>query len=261
MFNRIGNSQTRIEKFFDGRTVFPDNEPVFDFPLLIMGFTNRCGSNLLGEYLRMTGRFSGLHEHLNAVAVENMSCKTKATSFPDHVSALVESSMKAQLAFGIKASWDQILMLKRWRIDRMFSSTYILHVERADVLAQAISFSIADQTKRWKSSQSGSGAEPTYDYNDIKRRMKGIGSSNASIRKISAALRSHAKNVFYEDIVDNPSDVVAHINTWLGFPADDIDLGETKLRKQADEINVHFKTSFQKDAESEMMGALAGSLV
>tara|TARA_B110000503_G_C6824913_1_gene280420 strand:+ start:275 stop:487 length:213 start_codon:yes stop_codon:yes gene_type:complete len=44
---------------------FEGDTPLFDKPLVILAFTNRCGSDLFFEYLRNTGVIGGLFEATN----------------------------------------------------------------------------------------------------------------------------------------------------------------------------------------------------
>ena len=56
--------ELELEKFF-GRLDHDVEQFLYPKPLTIMVFTNRCGSSLIGEYLRATGAFSGFGEPLN----------------------------------------------------------------------------------------------------------------------------------------------------------------------------------------------------
>lgn len=236
----VGNHQRKIEKLFSGKARYMADEPMFSFPLVMMAFTNRSGSTLLAEYLRLTGNFTGFYEHLNGFAVENMLEKTQAKTFPEHFAALASTQKKDAEAFGIKASWDQMLMLLRWRIGRMFTSVHVIHVERLDVLAQAVSFSIADQTKQWMSTQSGTGTTPRYKATDIRQRLDGIGIGNKLIRQICSVHGLDTLATRYEDFIADPVAELNRIHKWLGIPLRRLDLGRSRLTKQSDETNADF---------------------
>ena len=49
-----GRHETTIKRQFGSRVRFEGTAPVFDKPLILMAFTNRCGSHLLADYLRQT---------------------------------------------------------------------------------------------------------------------------------------------------------------------------------------------------------------
>lgn len=255
--DQIGNHQREIEKLFPGRVHYRDDQPLLSFPLVVMAFTNRCGSTLLGEYLRLTGNFVGFYEHLNGFAVKNMVEGTKAESFPDHIAALATPQGKTPRAYGVKASWDQMLMLLRWRIDAMFSSVHVIHVERQDVLAQAVSFSIADQTKQWMSTQEGTGVTPHYEATDIKGRLDGIGLGNKLIRQICSVYGLDTLNTRYEDLLADPVAELSRIHKWLGIPLRRLDLGKARLRKQGNHTNAAFIERFRAEALADVRGQSA----
>lgn len=243
--DQVGSHQREIERLFSGRVRYLAEEPSLPFPLVLMAFTNRSGSTLLGEYLRLTGNFAGFYEHLNGFAVKNMLEGTQASSFPDHIAALATAQAKAPQAYGVKASWDQLLMLLRWRIDRMFPSVHVIHVERLDVLAQAVSFSIADQTKRWMSTQEGTGVTPQYDHADIRHRLDGIGFGNKLIRQICSVYGLDTFSTRYEDLMADPVNELNRMHKWLGIPLRRLDLTKARLRKQGNDTNDEFIARFR----------------
>lgn len=244
----VGAHQKEITEIFAGKTGYPGEEPVFQFPLVLLCFTNRCGSNMLSEYLRQTGNFGGLYEHLNGFAVRTMVQATKATTFPDHVSAIVAQHRKDAATFGLKASGDQLLMLLRWRIDKMFSSLRIIHMERLDLLAQAVSYSIADQTKKWTSSQPGNDVEPQYNASDITNRINGIGAGNLMIRKLCLAHDLDWIRVVYEDVMESPIAELERIHKWLDLSLLRVNLRRASTRKQSDVTNDDFIARYRADA-------------
>ncbi|TKW65776.1 MAG: hypothetical protein DI616_12910 [Paracoccus denitrificans] len=52
-----------------------------------------------------------------------------------------------------------------WNILSMFRGAKIINIERNDAVDQAVSMSIAKQTKSWSSEQ-GTATDPEYDYSD-----------------------------------------------------------------------------------------------
>ncbi len=248
MKNLVGNHQKEIENFFAGNVAYGGESPEFEFPLILMGFTNRCGSNLLAERLRLTGTFGGLYEHLNADAVANMAKETGAQSFPEHLSNIIPRHKGAAPVFGFKSSWDQLLMILRWRIDKMFSGLRIINIQRLDVLGQAVSYSIADQTKKWTSNQQGNGKTPVYDAYDIQNRLNGISNGNGMLRQICSVLDLDSYNLTYEDFLDSPIIELDKIHKWLGMPLRKIDVGARGLQKQSNNLNQQFVQRFRDEA-------------
>lgn len=230
------NHEHAVQALFDGEASY-DGPPLFDFPLYLIAFTNRSGSNLLAEHLHATGKFSGLFEHLNADAITVMAKDSRARSFPGHLSWLISQYRKPGTVFGFKASWDQTAMLVRLGIDRMFTGkTKVIHIVRHDILAQAVSFSIADQTKQWMSTQKANDVQPDYDAKDIEKRIAGICDGNGRIVYLCNVFDLDCLTVFYEDLIVHPWHQMQRIGQWAGYDFSGW-VPKSKLKKQASEIN------------------------
>lgn len=254
MMQYVGVHQREIEAMFEGRVAFDGSEPVIGGALVVIAFTNRSGSNLLAEYIRICGSVNPLHEPLNAPRVRKMRLDSQARTFPAHVSWLAGKGFCGASTYLVKASWEQILMLLRWRIDRMFTSLRIIHIERLDVLAQAVSFSIAAQTGRWTSEQPGNGASPHYDRADILKRLEFIRLGNGMIRQMCSVLEIDTIRVTYEDLLDRPVAEVQRVHDWMGVPFGTFDIGHAGLERQATERNSAFVARFRAEARAELFG-------
>ena len=122
--------------------------------------------------MRSTGRVAGLGEALNAEAVATRCEKWGVTNFPGYFQTLAERN---KVPFGVKASWDQLLMLLRWRIPQMHSGLKVIHIYRRDVVGQAISRDIAWQTGKWTSlTPVEEAVTPSYDMRRISEQVASI---------------------------------------------------------------------------------------
>ena len=84
-----GVHENTVRALFHGHQIHFDGDvPEFENPLVLLGFMNRSGSNLLGIYLRDVPGFSGFSEDLNSVTIQNQ-CKLKnLNAFPTISAAL-----------------------------------------------------------------------------------------------------------------------------------------------------------------------------
>ena len=121
-----------------------------DKNFIILCFTNRCGSNYLCDLLFSTGEFNLGGEFLNFDSVlQNMQVH-KIDCFEKYFEFLFGLSKQNRLV--CKASIDQVVLLARTGLlDLMYPLTSFIYVERGDILGQAISLAIADQTGKWTS--------------------------------------------------------------------------------------------------------------
>ncbi|SMX42809.1 Stf0 family sulfotransferase [Actibacterium lipolyticum] len=245
-----------IVECFGKKVRWDEPRPAFDCDLAMLGFTNRCGSNMTAELLRRTGIFAGLRESLNGPAVQKVSEKNGLSSFPDFIKFTADSEPDAPI-FGFKVNHAQLEMVCRWKIPKMFRGAKVLHVVRSDLVAQAVSYSIADQTKQWTSEQKGSGIKPEFNYDDIMIRLKGIAPANADIAKIASKYGLPRLELNYEHVVADRTAAIAQVCEFFGHtPRGQIEMQE-RFQKQGDGLNDEFIARFMEEARKRDPRALA----
>ncbi len=236
--------ETQIHDVLDGRVAFEGDAPIFDTPLYLLGFYNRCGSNLLAEALCSTPYFAGFREELNGRMVVNRIRRNRLTSFPEYIQVCSDQARQEGRIYGFKASWTQIAMLLRFGIDRMYPSVRILHMTRRDVVAQAVSFWIAYQTKQWTSKIRAAVAGPTFDPERIRSMMEAALFSDQAIDWICTLRDIPQQRIVYEDFIAAPADTMQAIGRFSGLDLTGWTPAEPTLRKQATEVNDAFRARF-----------------
>ena len=226
----------------------PDDARSFDNPVCIMLFTNRSGSNVLGEYLRATHQFSGFVEALNYRRVIKYSQQNGLSSFFDYLTWQVSRLHEDDKITGIKASVDQAEMLFQSNaIPGYFDKVHWVMVQRDDTLAQAISFSIAAQTRQWTSNDTPPSADPVYNFEDIQRRVEMLCDEQAQIN-VFCAMRGIAPiRVTYEEFTANPKGSALSIADHMGIEGPSFDETIVTLRPQSDGRNEEFRARFIED--------------
>lgn len=244
MYNYSDVHLDHIKNRFGKNLAFDGSTAVIKAPLIVLAFTNSCGSNMLSEYLRSTGLFSCLEEQLNAESIDLYANAFSSKSFPEYIHSLWNRSEPGCL-FGIKAAWGQLLALKRYNIDRMFAGgVRVIHMERYDVLAQAVSLSVAVQTQQWTSELESQSSDVMYDETSITHFMDYISAGNARIREIVALIRADYIHTCYEDTVRDPQHQVDRITSWLSLPRREATSTPT-LQRQATAINEEFARAYR----------------
>ncbi len=243
-----GPHERRISRMYGGRMLYDGSTPEFDFPLLIIAFTNRSGSSLLGELLRQTGRCTGFGEPLNADQAKLLADTYGLSSFPDQIRHLAGRGGTPDKVCGIKASADQLAMLLRCNIPAMFSSAAIAHIERRDVVKQAVSHWIAHQTQKWRSGDGGNGAEAVFDAKAIDGIIDAQAKVNGSIRHLIAVSGLPSAHVYYEPLVREPKSTVRRVGAVVGEDFADWTPKPTRLKRQADDRNAEFVELYLKEA-------------
>ena len=235
----------KIEAHFNGRVCFDGETQVFDKPLVILAFTNRCGSNLFAEYLRNTRIVGALFEWANYDQViersENTDCGSYDTLFQLEAERIIDSGR----FYGIKASATQIAMLYRWNIPAMFPGTVVFQVQRRNLVEQAVSMTIATQTGKWSSDYPATQTDAQFNFSEVSNYLERIVQQNLAIQLLVEALELPSKIFYYEDFIDDPLPAIREALAFLGHDTDITRLPEPRLKKQADARNETFKMAFQ----------------
>lgn len=239
-FAATGPHETQIRSLFPSSFHGSHHAPIFNKPLFILAFTNRSGSNLLADYLRQTGRFRGFGEGLNGDEVKRSHARSPVASFPDYIAQLA-GPLNEPGFWGIKASWDQIILLHRANIPAMFSGVRIIHSVRRDLLGQAVSHWIAHQTKQWTSAHQQSGVTPKFDRPRIEQILMSNLRSNCHIDLISRALGIQRHVVIYEEIQDNPEREIKRLGKAMSIDLDDWQPRAPRIKRQRDHVNDSFR--------------------
>lgn len=244
-----GRHERALHGLFNGRLGFEGEKPEFARPLIIVAFTNRSGSNLVCDYLSQTGRIGGAGEFLNHDEVARRVKAKGLDNLPDYVRNLVAEFAGPHKALAIKASWDQLAMLLRARIPSMFPKTYVLHCQRNDTLAQAVSYAIALRTGRWISRQAGNGTQPSElmadpPLKEIERQIDYFHRANLLIRLLCDAHELRRWDIGYERLCQDKG---AHLAIALRA-AELVARGwlpsTPKLEQQAGPVNSELAAAF-----------------
>lgn len=247
-----GGAQTQkhiqaIQDIFGPQGAYDLSEPVFEYPLTCLGFTNRSGSNLLGSYLRDSPAFSGFKEDLLPSTVRTHANRLGATSFAQTLRLLSEERLGESVTYGLKASVEQILMLQHFGIPKMYKGgLQIIEIRRDDIVGQAISYDIALQTGRWTSRiKATQDKTPICDPVRIEKMIAGIRASHTLMDLMVERDSIPRLIVRYEDIAKSPDPVLADIARFCGFDASGWSAKSPTIERQADATNAAFRKMFR----------------
>ncbi|MCC6736260.1 MAG: hypothetical protein IT534_09045 [Bauldia sp.] len=252
--------ETRIEEFFRDResTAHPSRLGP-DLGTCFICYANRSGSNLLGEALFQTGLFHTPSEYLNFDEVIRASIDNGFNALDEY---LMEVKNGAQLAGRIclvKLAWEQLYYLARKNLlEPVFGRSIYVHIRRRDVLGQAISFSIAEQTQEWTRTAGADAApdrpEPQLRPADIVNYVRSINQSLARFRDFFAVFAPRAADVVYEDfeadIAGTTMRLASEIVDYLGNPSGSppvIRPDQIRLRKQRTDLNARMAEQFRRE--------------
>ncbi|WP_206198031.1 Stf0 family sulfotransferase [Shimia sediminis] len=217
---------------------FGGAEPAFDRPLILLAFTNRSGSNLLADYMRQSDVLFGLGEFLNHDFVLRKMGTLGLSCFPDYIRHL-DACCTGHKALGLKASWDQVQMLAQWNILTMFPEVRMLHINRENFLAQAVSLLIADKTQQWTSLQTpGMATEDVeVDIKSLGRIIQAQRQENDLIALIAKMLGIPRHSVVYEALCQDPNTCLRQVLEFCNRPDPEFTVREPALKVQSGALN------------------------
>lgn len=214
--------------------------------IIFLCFTNRCGSNYLGQLLAATGQFNEAGEYLNAETVIH------------HASRLADPSLRAYFArlpgmvarhgwLAMKAGIDQLVMLSDAGILReVHARAHYILLERRDRLGQAISRCIAAQTGRWTSEHASDVPDSALRYSRaaIAQEMRSIEEATYGFYSFFAANRIAPLHLMHEDVLADPATALARIGAALGLGALRVDPSGVRIARQANAVNAAWRDRF-----------------
>jgi trehalose 2-sulfotransferase len=92
-------------------------------------------------------------------------------------------------------------------LEQVFGPAQFVHLQRGDVLAQAVSWARAEQTDRWQDGDSASEQLPQFDWKEVDGYLRTINAHNAAWREWFGSSDIAPLGVTYEDLIADMSGV------------------------------------------------------
>lgn len=219
----------------------------------------RSGSTFLCRLLADTGRLGVPHEyfHWEYHAREMMVRLGVLSDFlapldvalaERYIPRLVERRTTPNGVFGVKCQFDHFVLLARsGLIETCLPNLRYACIWRRDVLAQAISLVIADQTHQWHSHMPAL-AEPRYDVEHIDRALAEVLAFESGWRRYFALRGIEPVTLVYEDLVADPATACAAIARLVGIDEElDVVPESADSRRLATEVNAEWAERYRRD--------------
>lgn len=171
----------------------------------LIATTPRSGSHFLGHAIASVGHFGFPLEYLNPGNLRVWSDRFGTDGNAETLAAIAHRRSGPTGLFGIKAHWDQWAGFDRHDvIDRWGGISRAIWIRRRDLAAQAISFTVAEQTGQWISGSRARGPA-AYDAVAIARNARRIRRQNENWRAFfDGPFAGPVLKVVYEDLTARP---------------------------------------------------------
>ena len=218
--------------------------------------TPRSGSNIFCQWLYERARLQEPKEFLNVESLRKYGAVDDQGQFlVSSLAALFDGTpfnrRNADFPICIKAMYSQFAQARALPgvIESLAARPVVLLLRR-DVVAQAVSLYIAEFTGQWTSYAQPHAAAPPYDGNAISARARRIEQHLALWRQVFAAERIDYREIYYEDLMAHPVDIVdGVIELWQ------LTLRRSRARhshphaRQTTGLNADFIERYRRDQE------------
>lgn len=203
----------------------------------------RSGSNFFCQLLTSTGVLGRPLEYFNGPGRRAFD----DPDYPDDPEAQLRiildrgSTPNGVYGFKIFSRQSDQAAPKRWA--QRLPSLRFIHLQRRDVLGQAISRVRAEQTGRFRSYAQGNGAREHYDPDAIMAMLSDVVVGNARWTAYFAAAGKLPLTLFYEDIISKPYAAVSLTARLFSLGAV-ANLDAIDVRVQRDEVSEVWRHRF-----------------
>jgi trehalose 2-sulfotransferase len=191
---------------------------------VLIASTPRCGSHMLGHAMASTGLLGVPFEYANPANLAEWADRLGTVSPDDTLRAVMARRTTANGVFAIKAHFSHCESLGGpSRFLKFWPNLKVVHLRRADVLRQAISYAVARQTGVWIAGQEAESDVADYDPQVIAECLDDIAVQNASWVSAFASAGLTPISIQYESTVDDMAAVVTRCARLVGvIGADDV---------------------------------------
>jgi len=239
--------QRHFGRLDSGPAEIPEN-----VKFILIGFTNRSGSNYLAELLASDGHIPLAGENLNFDTVLEHSTQKGFATFRDYFRFLVHDTRLGNIV-SIKVAPAHIeLLAVSGILDQIIGRTEFVVIERNDKLSQAISHSIAFQTGKFMSTMPDNNdlPAPVFNRDELTAIMEDIAESYKQFNLFFSRNGIVPVHVSYEHVVSRPVPIINHIGREVGIPDLSVNTGNVRLAKQADSRNDEWREMYLAAGEA-----------
>ena len=235
----------------------------YDFPerekpskILIIASTPRCGSHMLGHALYKTNSFGFPLEYVHPYNFSEWKRRFDIDDFYEILTTLQRRRTSPNGVFAIKIHYSHIKEFGEFKdLQKMLPDAYYLLLRRNDILKQAVSLSIAQQTGIWIAGQKAVCDDPKYSFVHIHDCLRRIILATSSWQYTLTTSGCNYMEISFESICQNVSQSIKSIADFTNIEVDDAKLSHTQsTKKQGSNLNTEWRDKFLLDfSETELL--------
>ena len=213
----------------------------------------RCGGTLLASLLYESDVMGVPHEYFHIEDVAENLCERWGFTRPVKTTEYFDEVLKRRTGpngvFGLKTHFSQIYpLLGQKSVQKLLGSTKsFVHVTRKDVLAQAVSYAIAHQSRSWSTLHT-TRADAQYDSGLVNQFLEEILMQSLQWQRFFTINKISAIEISYEDILEDPNRVCHQICESMDIKtAHDFSIKKSPLKQQTTTQNTEWIDRFRSE--------------
>jgi LPS sulfotransferase NodH len=220
--------------------------------LYLIATTPRCGSHYLGHAITECRSFGVPLEYLKKQNQAEWHRRFGTTGDLALFRQLLHHRSGPAGWFGLKAHWFQFAPYEgRPLLPSLGGLDRALWVWRRDLLAQAISYVLAEQTGQWISGAPPTGAA-SYDYATIVEKAERVREGNAAWQAFfSDRFDGPLLPIAYEDLIAAPERILEDVANFLDPTTAARPVPSHRTRKQSGTASATWRQRFLADLRDE----------
>lgn len=229
-----GEHEQNILALFEDCTLSNIEELKHNDNLTVICFTNRCGSTYVCSVFSQLGLAGKPEEYnyefLNHDMVRRISLARRLVSFSEYFKYLI-NTYSCGGNFLVKASVDQLhFLLKIGLFRAVGKKPKVILVTRRDIIAQAVSYCVANQDKQWTSLHETPPRDfiPAFNPTEIMVVARQIVTQNAWFELLFDFHQIESIKLIYEDVAADRDGLLKRLYNIYGL-SDDQQLQPTLL--------------------------------
>lgn len=232
---------------------------------LIIASTGRCGSHMLGHALHQTKSFGFPLEYANSANLAEWKRRLGIEDFQTVMNEIQRRRTSPNGVFGIKIHYPHIKQFGGFdNLIKMCPNAYFILLSRQDVLKQAVSLSIADQTGVWIAGQKPTNENPQYNYHEIDHWLKETILNNSSWRYMLAANGCNYIEMNFDQVKSNLVQSLERIADFVGVDVTSKDIPQEQVtKKQSNDLNKEWTQRFiaESNGRNELLQNVTPSFI
>ncbi|MCU0911629.1 MAG: Stf0 family sulfotransferase [Rhodobacteraceae bacterium] len=203
---------------------------------LLVASTPRCGSHMLGHAMTTTGLLGVPFEYCNRANLAEWKRRLGTATAEATLAGVMGRRTTPNGVFGIKSHFEHCAALGGPAgLFAALPGLRVVHLRRADVMRQAVSYAVAKQTGVWIRGQEASGDRARYDADLIAWCLDDIALQNANWASAFAEAGIEPLNLYYEEVSANLPAAIAAVVRFAGvMPEDGMIEVETVTERQGE---------------------------